>query len=389
MSSLKRLLILGSKALIVIGAVAYLVISDKLQLAQLGIREEGTGWIISAALGLVGVYVLSLIRYWILLRAGGVPVGLFQVIRIGFISWFLNSTLLGGFGPLTGDAVRVGYLMSLSNRTAAILSATLIDRILGILGLIALAVFAIQIGWSETRPSPELRRLTAILYTTFAGTGLCILLGVTGLAKGRTWALVVWAVAGGISFIALQRVYPSPVLPAVISILPVGVAFVAPTLLPGGPLHTFIHEKLWLGDRIGAFVAALVEYRKNTAALVSGYGISLLISLATPFTLHFVAKGISLPETPSFRQICFAAPPANAIGAVPLPASGLGVGEAAFDAMLRLCAADDGSPVQGGASIFLAFRILNTLLGLIGLPFYLMTPRKAEGEIASRKPGSG
>ena len=66
----------------------------------------------------------------------------------------------------------------------------------------------------------------------------------------------------------------------------------------------------------------------------------------------------------------FAAPEAFLTSSLPLPGGGLGVGELAFDEVLRHCRVG-GLPVLGGAEIFLSWRLLSVILGLIGLPWYL------------------
>ena len=57
--------------------------------------------------------------------------------------------------------------------------------------------------------------------------------------------------------------------------------------------------------------------------------------------------------------------------ALPVPGGGLGVGENAFDGLLRLCRDENGTPITGGAAIFLIWRFCAIVIGLVGLPFYL------------------
>jgi uncharacterized membrane protein YbhN (UPF0104 family) len=61
---------------------------------------------------------------------------------------------------------------------------------------------------------------------------------------------------------------------------------------------------------------------------------------------------------------------------VPVPGGGLGVGEAAFATLLELWTAD-GPVVTGGAAIFLAWRLLVVIWGLVGLPAFLVRGRPA------------
>ncbi|GKT29542.1 flippase-like domain-containing protein, partial [Aduncisulcus paluster] len=81
---------------------------------------------------------------------------------------------------------------------------------------------------------------------------------------------------------------------------------------------------------------------------------------------------VTLPVTPDFNEVFFAAPLSFLAGVIPAPAAGLGVNEAAFETLLNL---GSSGAVTAGASIFLMYRIWVTLFSLSGLYFVMRTKK--------------
>lgn len=76
---------------------------------------------------------------WIL-RGTGLRVTISEAVRLSFVGLFFNNFLLGNVG---GDAYKVVDLGRREGRTAAVLGATLLDRLLGLLALTLLALLAV------------------------------------------------------------------------------------------------------------------------------------------------------------------------------------------------------------------------------------------------------
>jgi uncharacterized membrane protein YbhN (UPF0104 family) len=93
---------------------------------------------LAAVLGLVAVDRAVMVWRWILLlRARDVPVSSGQAARVFLISSFVGSFLPAGVG---GDAARAWSLAQLTARGGDALASVLVDRLLGVLSLGAMAV---------------------------------------------------------------------------------------------------------------------------------------------------------------------------------------------------------------------------------------------------------
>lgn len=342
----------------------------------MSIRSGGWSWITAAALAIFGFLFVMQVRLWVLLRGAGVEIGMGKVVRIGFIGVFFNTTLLGGLGFLSLDAIRAGYLMAECKRRSAVVGATLLDRVVGLVGLIVIAIVSLQLGWGETVQSDALRAFSMVLYSIFSALGLSVVLLALSVTKGRLWAFLSWCLLGGVCLAISVWLDGRLVMAAGAIALPLLVAMLAPLVIPGRDTNRKIREHFPMGRWICSLIDVLYGYRNRMATLVIAFGLSLCIHLLWVLSIYLVAKGISLEVAPTFRQVCFAGPPANAVTILPLPANGLGVGEAAFGGMLSFCVGPSGSPLGGGPAIYLSFRVLLTILGLAGLPLYLVSSRR-------------
>lgn len=98
-------------------------------------------------------------RWWLLLRAQGVPLSLPWSHVVTWIGNFYNAFLLGGLG---GDAARAFYVCrDAPARQAAGLAATLFDRVLGLVVLLSLAAVTLLLELETVARHTELRLLLA------------------------------------------------------------------------------------------------------------------------------------------------------------------------------------------------------------------------------------
>ncbi len=89
----------------------------------------------------------SFVRWYFLVRVIDSRFKMGQAFLLGFIGRVFNLVIPGGVG---GDFVKAAYLVRMEiNRTQAVASEMVIDRVIGLLGLFVLAGLAGLVAWSR------------------------------------------------------------------------------------------------------------------------------------------------------------------------------------------------------------------------------------------------
>ena len=360
-----------AKLAITIAAVYYLFSTQKLQLSELRILSDAWHWIPVAGTFVLIQMVIQQIRLWLLLRPGGVEISAYRVVRVGLISWFLNAALLGGLGFASGDAVRAAYLIRESGKPTIVLSAILADRVIGLIGLLTLACISLLVGFRAEVQTEAFGLVALMIYLPLVLVGIAIVLMVLSQFLGRVATLL-----GAFASCVAVAVFANMNVPDLPPTWTVGLMFAtlgaaAPALMGDFVLSKMSRSTSRIGKFLADVLAAIAAYRNNPLSLFAGYMCALLSHCLSVTAIFVLAHGLELDVLPAFAEVLFAAPIAFLTSILPLPANGLGVGEIAFDTMLRLVRSPEASLLVGGAALYLAYRILNTLTALVGLPFFL------------------
>jgi uncharacterized membrane protein YbhN (UPF0104 family) len=123
-----------------------------------------------------GVYmtglVITFLRWYLLVRALGLPFHVRDAVRLGFIGNFFNLMIPGAVG---GDLIKAGFLYREQARKTQAMGSMVIDRIIGLLGLFLLAALAGAVAWPQA--GAVVRRLVLIVWAAAAlgGLGLVVL----------------------------------------------------------------------------------------------------------------------------------------------------------------------------------------------------------------------
>ena len=358
------------KLSITIAAIAYLISSQRLQLSQLRIAPSGWNWLLVAGLIVLVQMIVMQLRLWLLLRAGGVGVAAGRVVRIGLVSWFINASLLGGLGFLSADAVRAAYLMQESKKRSAIVGIVLLDRAVGIAGLVTLVGLSLLAGQSTYGDASSVVP-SQLIHFSLVLIGFAVILVIVAQTMGR---VVAGAVAAGMFVVLVSAAYGDIQRHA-------GLAAVGLLLVAGAAAAIFFVRASTLSrmaerwPRIGAAIAELLTtigaYRWRGGALVAAYLSALAAHSLSVLAIFLLAGAITIDIAPTLGQVLFAAPITFLTAILPLPASGLGVGEIAFDTLLRVSQGPGPDVLAGGAALYLAYRVVAMITALAGLPFYL------------------
>lgn len=308
----RRTLLTAGRICLGVGLLAVLLASGLLDWREL--QRLGTEWpLASVALVLLaGSVILTSWRFQVVLRARGRHLPLRASVRLTLIGAFFNTFLPGSTG---GDGVRMFYAAT-SNRPRGTEIATLVlmDRVVGVQGLLILPLLMAPLSPNLIRSMPWLRSLLAV-----AGLLAALLLIGTAL------------------------------------------------LLRDGAAHRWLHSALagrgTVGEHARRAIDTVGELRHSPRALLIALGISLLTQ-GTMVAVMMILLAVTSGSTPP-PSVAILVPFGLLANSLPITPGGLGVGEGAFAVLLASVGAG------GGAAALLAWRVLTTLIDLSGAVFYL------------------
>ncbi|GHV21927.1 hypothetical protein AGMMS49959_11860 [Planctomycetales bacterium] len=393
----KKIVVALLKIAIVGGAFAYLLRNGQLDFGKIQSQFAHPGWVFAGIVGAFLPMVSSFYRQLLLLRALGIACYQYRdTLRIGFIGCFFSTFMPGAVG---GDVIKAGYFIRDTRETAKSLASVLVDRVMGLFGLLVVGGAAIALAREQVMNAPDLHQIAVVVFGVIAALVLAAAGGLLALLRGRGAALKflaltalligvggwwIWRGAGYewqiIRTSAVETAALAGILLRCRFILAAAIALIAallavaivPSCQPGRRLSNFIHSRVPGGAALMRFVEALLIFRNDLAAL--GYALLLSVGQQTVniCSIYFISRAIVLPAVPGVFDIFFAAPLASIANTLPVPGGGLGVGEAVFAGVLSLCQDGAGNAIVGGATIFLAWRLWTVLLSFTGgLPYYL------------------
>jgi uncharacterized protein (TIRG00374 family) len=89
---------------------------------------------------------LMAVRWRVLLLASGVEVPFFVLVRLHYMAFFFNTFMPGGAG---GDIIKAVYVTRHSEQKAEAATMVLIDRVVGLVGLLAMAGSVVLLDYRE------------------------------------------------------------------------------------------------------------------------------------------------------------------------------------------------------------------------------------------------
>jgi uncharacterized protein (TIRG00374 family) len=282
-------------------------------------RSVRWDWLAGGFAMCLAAVLVTFLRWYLLVWAQGLPFRIRDSLRIGFIGYFFNLLIPGAVG---GDLVKAVLLAREQQRKTVAIATVLIDRIIGLYGLILLGGLATAIFWSDVRRLPALERL-----------------GIFSLAlmAGSTVALVI------LFSLAVQH----------------------------GRLADWLSRFPAVGSMLREAIGSMAVYRSKWRVLILTTLLSVAGHVGFVLALRCGMAAVA-PALPPARVHFMIVPLGLMVGAVPLTPGGAGPTEAVMQWLFD-------SVQQDGAMallMMLAFRATQVLVAIVGMIYYLASRRE-------------
>jgi uncharacterized membrane protein YbhN (UPF0104 family) len=265
---------------------------------------------------------ITILRWQMLVRTLGLDFTTRDALRAGFLGYAFNLIPLG---LVAGDSVKAVMLIHKNaRRKTEAVASVLVDRAIGLYGLLLLAAVA-----SLFLPADQLEKLEPVDRATIVN--LC--------RAVRTIAVL----------------------------STVGLVFLLIPSVTNSRLWDLLEHTPVFGPVLHKLVGAMRVYRRRVDLLLAGIGISLCVHMlyVTAVVLMTLSIGIEPQHQPQIRYIFVIVPPTMIAGAMPI-----GIYELSITLLFRAIA-PAGAPPNMGLLIGLAYRIIQILIASIGVGYWL------------------
>jgi glycosyltransferase 2 family protein len=302
------------------GIIGFLIFTDRLNFDRLFLFKDTPLLLLSIFLGLL-VFIIpaAAFRWWLLLRASGNRLSFYHAYSLTWIGNFFNITLPGA---VTGDLIKGYYIVKVGEgegKTAPLMTL-LIDRVIGLFGLIIMAFVALIFNWQLIFANPRMQPLALFIIILFVIILFFYTLILFPFRKGHD------------PFIKL------------IDFLPKSGFFL----------------KIYTSFK---------NYQYHWKTLAGTLLISIAIQCLCALLFFQIGRMIGITEINLMTQM-FIMPIGLMTMAIPLAPGGIGVGHVAFETLYLLMG------VQGGADVFNLYFVIQFAVYLMGGIVYFMHDRK-------------
>ncbi len=139
---------------------------------------DGVNWLwVALAVVLYGwVLLIGVFRWRILLAVQGIETRIMDIVKLNLIGQFFNIAIPGS---VSGDLVKMVYIRDhAGSKQAAAVLTIMLDRVMGLLGLLLIALVSTAISWDYVQASQDPRIRVAVYW--IAALSGC---GVVGAAR--------------------------------------------------------------------------------------------------------------------------------------------------------------------------------------------------------------
>jgi uncharacterized protein (TIRG00374 family) len=284
-----------------------------------------------AAMGILVLnFFLATWRWQMLLKVQKLNLTRWECFKLNLVGLFFNYVMPGGVG---GDVVKAFYIVKdhPRNRMGAGMSV-LLDRVMGLYAMLLLAIVSLLINLEAVEANPQL-----LLITKGLMAGLVVFTLALGLAlseRFRQWGWQKWL------------------------------------------------NKNSFGTKLVSAYEAIYSYSHHLSVIGWAILLSLLSQVLAIVLIWWLGENLGFDGIPI--GLYFAVVPIGfMVTAVPISPAGVGVGQMAFFFLFNLFL---GHESQVGPAVITAFQVLNFLLGLSGIWFFVQRKsawKEVEGALGS------
>jgi uncharacterized protein (TIRG00374 family) len=268
--------------------------------------------------------LLTLVRWYVLVRAVELPFTIANAIRLGLVGFFFSTFLPGSVG---GDLVKAAFIAREQSRRTVAVATVIMDRVIALWALVWLVAISGAIFWS-----------IGLLQGGAAETSTRVIIGAAAIVGV---SLSIWFLLG---------------------------------LLPSVRAERFA-ARLDAIPKVGATLAELWRafwmYRCRTGTVVVVMLMSWVGQVGFVLTYYCCVRALLDPSAagtiPTLAEHFLLVPIGLVIQAMPLFPGGAGIAEAGFGFLYRRFGCDSAPAVMG----MLTQRMINWVLGLVGYFVYL------------------
>ncbi|MGA2254892.1 MAG: lysylphosphatidylglycerol synthase transmembrane domain-containing protein [Thermoguttaceae bacterium] len=336
MKNLKKLvitLVKVSLSLLIVGGLFWWALKkpeDRAAFGDMLLQPKRWDLLTAAFVVMLGAIVITLVRWWYLVRAVGIPFSLSDALRIGFLGYLFNLAPMGIVG---GDLLKAWMLSREKPGTrAGAFASVIVDRIVGlyVLFLVATAGIFVTGFWKLSDPKAH-----------------WICLGVMAITAATT-AGIAWLLFPGVlegSFIQSMTRIPK------------------------------------IGRAIGSLLDALRIYRSNRLVLFMSVLMTIPVHTLLTSSVILIALGLRFTTVPWLDY--FAVYPISSIAStIPLAAGPTESGIVFFYSQAMLRATNDvAGAAQQGLILALVYRLSTILIAPIGAAYYFLGGRSEVAEV--------
>jgi glycosyltransferase 2 family protein len=301
------------KVLLGAGIFAWMASSGKLNLAQ--VARSLSQWPLMLAIAALGYAQIAITtwRWKLLLEAQEIRLNFRAAWGLVMIGMLFNVVIPGAVG---GDLIKGYYITrATSGKKSHAATSILMDRVVGLIGLLFLGAVMVIVGLKETMRSPATRSLG--------------MLSVVGFVSGMA------------------------------------VLYIA--LLAGSRLSRWSFLPMFARN----VFSALHEYRKRTSVIPVALGLSVLNQGVTCAMYYLALRSTGISGIP-LAQFFLVVPLGLVTCAIPISPGGVGVGQAAFFALFKIVAPIYAS---AGTDAFTVFQVVYLAVCLSGMYWYISYKR--------------